>query len=604
MDKKNTVIGIALLMAAFTLMVFQQKDQPAPAPSETQVEEVGEKATVGDRESAPPSETTKSIAPALPFTPGEVSAEDVEEELVQLENEYIAVVFTNLGGAIREVALKLHAAAKGSDDPYLLNHVDPIPALALLELPGAGPTAGYRVIKKSESEITYGISLGDVEILRHYTLEQGEKDKSDPGAYLITHRTEFRNTSGQPLLLGELGVHLGTAEPIGRQSVGMDHLNFSYFDGESFERIATSKFKGGGIRSWVGLASGVPKEVIAEKRSFEWATVKNQFFTSILTPEQPPSGFVARPVEMALEPGDKSPAIGITAAVLFDLKGIPAEETETLSGTFYTGPKEYRRLESLGMQQDRVMQFGWPFFAFISKMLLSMMIAIHSVVPNYGLSIILVTVLIKTVLWPLTATAARSSKRMAKIQAPMKEMREKYKGDPRRVQAETMKLFKEAKVNPLGGCLPMLVQIPIFFGLFRMIGSAAELRFEEFLWIGDLSAPDTIAMVMGFPLNILPILMGVTMFYQMRMMPMAMDNAQQKIFRLMPLVMFAFCYTFSSGLVLYWTVQNLLTILQQFLTNRKKDDAPVGPTGPGGEAVQVSPYSKKGKGSRKKQEKK
>lgn len=598
MDKKNTIIGLLLLMAAFTLMVFQQQRAPAPAPQAT--EEAAPPELLP--EATPPRETPR--APALEVEPAE-SQTEVEEEITRLESEYAVIEFTNLGGAIRRVILKEHAKAKGSEERYTLNEVDEVPALALLDLPGAGPEAGYRLLQQTATEISYGLSLGgSLEVVRHYSIGRSE-GRSDPGAYLIEHRTEFRNTGDQALLLNEFGVHLGTAIPTGRQTLGMEHLNFNYYDGRRFRALAPRKFEGGGFLSWIGMRSGEPTPFIEERQAFQWASIKNQFFASILTPEQQPVGFVARPVELPLEEGEKRPLKGMTGQVRFDLRGVPAEGSEVFSATFYSGPKEYRRLEAMGQNQDRVMQFGWPIIGFISKLLLSMMVGIYSFVPNYGLAIILVTVIIKTLLWPLTATAARSSKRMAKIQEPMKALREKYKDDPKRMQMETMKLFREAKVNPLGGCLPMLVQIPIFFGLFRMIMSASELRFAEFLWVGDLSASDTVAEVLGFPINILPVLMGITMFYQMRMMPMAMDSAQQKIFRLMPVIFFIFCYTFSSGLVLYWTVQNLLTILQQYLTNRRKDDdVPALATagGPAKEGVPASPYLKKKKGKKKKQQ--
>lgn len=607
MDKKNTVIGLLLLMAAFTLMVFQQKpgnpaaegEIPATAPA-------GEETTeVAVEEKEPAIEPDESAVEAVPTE----ASPDVEESVVRLENEYFVVEFTNYGGAIKRVFLKEYALTKGSEERYVLNEPSESPALGLVNFPGADEATAYRLVSQSPTEVVYAATIGDsLEVVRRYSIER-EAGPHDPRAYLVQHQTTFRNLSEQDLLLREFGLHLGTAVPTGRQTIGMQHLNFNYYDGDSFHHYTPGKFSGGGFLSWIGLKSGEPKSSIEKTVPIEWASVKNQFFTSIFTPAQEAKGFVARPVELPLVPEDEGePQKGITGEIVFDLSGVEAGSEEELSGSFYAGPKEFRRLEAMGQNQDRVMQFGWPIIGFISKLLLSMMVAIERWVPNYGLAIILVTVIIKTVLWPLTAQAARSSKRMAKIQGPMKELREKYKDDPKRMQMETMKLFKESKVNPIGGCLPMLIQIPIFFGLFRMIMSASELRFAEFLWVGDLSAPDTVAQVFGLPINILPLFMGVTMFYQMRMMPMAMDNTQQKIFRFMPFIFFIFCYNFSSGLVLYWTVQNLLTIVQQWLTNRKNDE-PVSGTvasAPGGGPVQASPYLKKGKGksakARKKQE--
>ncbi len=202
------------------------------------------------------------------------------------------------------------------------------------------------------------------------------------------------------------------------------------------------------------------------------------------------------------------------------------------------------------------------------------MYLIHSVVPSWGWSIVIMTICIKLLFWPLTAKASRSQKRMASIQGPMAELKEKHKDNPQKMQQETLKLFKEHQVNPVAGCLPMLIQMPIFLGLFYMLRTASELRFESFLWVSDLSLPDTQFVVGGFPINILPMIMGVTMFLQMSMMPVSptADPMQQKIFKFLPFIFLIFLYNFSSGLVLYWTVQNILTIIQQKIINSRPDE--------------------------------
>jgi YidC/Oxa1 family membrane protein insertase len=592
MDKKNTVIGLLLLMAAFTLMVFQNQNRPVVEPPERPV--VTDRADESPRQPLPPG-SLPTTPRALPET---LSPDlEIEEQLTTLENDYFRVEFTNLGGAVKRVFLKEYALTKGSEERYVLNDPGHLPALGLVDFPGADSSTGYRLVSQSATEVVFAAVVGDfLEVERRYSIQMNV-GRRDPSAYLIQHTSSFRNLTGQALLLEEFGVHLGTAVPTGRQMIGMEHLNFNYYDGNRFRHLAPRKFQGGGFLSWIGMASGEAKPFIRETIPLEWASIKNQFFANIFTPEQQAVGFIAYPVDLPEEQDNKSPLKGMSGNVRFDLRGVPAQDALEVSGSFYAGPKEFRRLEAMGNEQDRVMQFGWPIIAFISKLLLSMMIGIEGWVMNFGLAIILVTVIIKTILWPLTAKAARSSKAMAKIQEPMKALREKFKDDPKKMQMETMKLFRENKVNPVGGCLPMLVQIPIFFALFRMIMSASELRFSEFLWVADLSAPDTIGYVFGLPINILPIFMGISMYYQMRMMPMAMDSTQQKIFRLMPFIFFIFCYNFSSGLVLYWTVQNLLTITQQYLTNRKNDDiSPTTTLTADGSVPAASPYIKKGKG--------
>jgi YidC/Oxa1 family membrane protein insertase len=192
----------------------------------------------------------------------------------------------------------------------------------------------------------------------------------------------------------------------------------------------------------------------------------------------------------------------------------------------------------------------------------------------YGLALIVITVIIKLLFWPLTQASTRSMKRMQALQPEIKKLQEKYKEDPAKQQKKMMELWKEHKVNPMSGCWPMLIQLPIFFALFRMIPNAIELRGTPFLWIADLSRPDTIWYIPGldFPFNPLPLLMGVTMLWQARLTPAApgMDPAQQAIMKYMPLMFMVFLYNQPSGLTLYWTVQNLLTILQTKLTKAQE----------------------------------
>jgi len=157
-------------------------------------------------------------------------------------------------------------------------------------------------------------------------------------------------------------------------------------------------------------------------------------------------------------------------------------------------------------------------------------------------------------------------KMMAALQPKMTELREKYAADPSRLNMEVMQLYKEYQINPLGGCLPMVVQIPIFFGFYNMLGKAVELRNSRFLWVEDLSQPDTVAHLLGMPVNVLPLCMAVTMLVQMRIQPKSGDAAQQRIFMFMPLIFIFFCYNFASALALYWTVQNLFSIAQLSMT--------------------------------------
>ena len=253
----------------------------------------------------------------------------------------------------------------------------------------------------------------------------------------------------------------------------------------------------------------------------------------------------------------------------------------------FAGRKEYYTLSRRGRYLDSVMDLG-GFFGFFAKGLLLSMNALHALGLAYGIAIIVITVIIKLLFWPLTKASTKSMKRMAALQPQMKALQEKYKDDPKKMNQKLMEFMKANKVNPLGGCLPMLLQIPVFFGFYKMLQSAIELRGAQFLWACDLSQPDTVMMIPGFhfPVNPLPLIMGVTMLWQARLTPPSpgMDPVQQKIMKYMPMMFMVFLYNFSAGLTLYWTVQNLLTIAQMKLT---KD--PSGPASSGAKPVAMSP---------------
>jgi YidC/Oxa1 family membrane protein insertase len=192
---------------------------------------------------------------------------------------------------------------------------------------------------------------------------------------------------------------------------------------------------------------------------------------------------------------------------------------------------------------------------------------------NWGLAIVLMTLIIKTVSLPFTLAASRSAKRMQKFQPQIAALKEKYKDNPQKLNQATLELFKEHKINPMGGCLPMLITMPLFFGFFTMLQSSAELRFQSFLWAPDLSAPDTVMRLFGFPLNIMPLLMAATMLFQMRLTPQpTVDNAQVKMMKFMPVIFAFICYGYSCALSIYMTINGLFTIGQQLVINRMKDD--------------------------------
>jgi YidC/Oxa1 family membrane protein insertase len=304
----------------------------------------------------------------------------------------------------------------------------------------------------------------------------------------------------------------------------------------------------------------------------EWAGMTNQFFTDLITPLN------AKAVELWARPFDIKQVEGPNLLGIEGAMGMPGfqiqpGQTASLRFQLYAGPKLYGRLAKLPHDEAEIMNFGM--WKLVSQFLLNFMNLIHGWVKDYGVSIILLTACVKGVLWPLQNKANKSMRKMSALAPKMQELKEKYKDDPTRMNQEVMKLYKEHGVNPVGGCLPMMIQIPIFFGLFSMLGQAAELRNASFLWVHDLSQPDTIGHIpgIGWPINILPLIMGATNLWLMRMTPKTGDSTQQKVMMFMPLIFLFFCYNFAAALALYYTTQNLFTILQ--LYQNRRQPAPV-----------------------------
>ncbi|MBC8189839.1 MAG: membrane protein insertase YidC [Puniceicoccaceae bacterium] len=582
MDKKNTILGVVFIAAGIGFMFWQSQqietqrleqlqqaarleapagesttpaDAALTSPAEIGPAQAVEAAAVSDL--FKDAEIAESVTSAAPLT---------EETIVVLTNEYIEAAFTTRGGAIRTVSFL--KTKRGERDDYVFNQDGLLPALSLSYSASDGQVLefalDYRIEAQTDDSVTFAfVTTEGMVIRRSYRIApSGSTDEP----YMIEHSTAIENGSTAAKRLETVYFNLGTARRITDDQVGANYLNVGYFDGEDADFIPLKKLTGS--KGFLGMGASAPTDKIAKAARIEWASVKNQFFASVLySADRPASDLFVYPVEVSAEGHP-----GISGSAGYDIGTLTAGETKALDFQLYVGPKEFKRLQALGNQQDLVMQFG--FLGFFSKLLLAFMYAIHSMVPSWGWSIVIMTICIKLLFWPLTAKASRSQKRMSKIQGPMAELKEKYKDNPQKMQQETLKLFKEYQVNPVAGCLPMLIQMPIFLGLFYMLRTASELRHEPFLWVSDLSMPDTLMEVGGFPINILPMIMGVTMFLQMGMMPVSptADPMQQKIFKFLPFIFLVFLYNFSSGLVLYWTVQNILTIVQQKIINSRPDE--------------------------------
>jgi YidC/Oxa1 family membrane protein insertase len=593
MDKKNTTIGVVLLIAALASLFLSARYGNKPAAPLPSTPPPGETVTAP---ATGPAATPAAPAVPLPAAPAQPALGIAEK--VSLSNEFITVTFTNHGGAIDSVALKKHLAVQGQPGLYTLNSVQAAPALSLRDFPGADLNTAFTLVSKTDTEVVYRATTESLEVTRRYLLAKAP-NRDD---YQIRHETTFRNLTDKSLALPRAVFNLGTAAPLNPSDYGL-YLSTGYYDGSDAHFVARGDLEGGGILAWFNLKDGTPPAYLDRPASIKWATVKNQFFAMILSPDEPGNGVRVERVKLDPHaPATDHRIYGITGYAQFDLKPLAPGASSTFGANYFAGPKEYNRLntpEVFKHSEDKVMQFDSFFFnkiffsGFFAPLLLRMMVFVHEFVPSWGWAIVLTTLALKLIFLPLTLAASRSAKRMAKLQPHMQALREKYKDNPQKMQTETLRIFKENKVNPVGGCIPILITIPFFVGFFAMLQSTSELRFASFLWVQDLSAPDTVATILGIPLNIMPLLLGATTIIQMRLTPTpSVDPAQQTMFKIMPWIFTLFCYNFAAGLALYSTVNGVFTIVQQMIINRMPEpELPIASSTPG--MKNVTPKKKK-----------
>jgi YidC/Oxa1 family membrane protein insertase len=585
-DKKNTVIGVLLFAAAFCVLIYSQKYAPKrPAPAEIQREVSKEIAANPQPATASQPPAAEGAADQATFTIAQ--ADQSGAAVTRLENSFVEVNFTDAGGAIRDVAFKKYPAAIGQPDPFVFNQLHASPMLAFLGLPGLDRSTRYQLVSSSATDIVYRAVLDRrLEVTRRYILSPDKAPGTDP--YVIRCETTLRNLSDAPAAAMQVKLSVGTAAPSNALDTGLQ-LMTEYSNGKDQIKVPRSSLEASG--GFLGFKAHDAQAVITGAGPVAWASVKNQFFAAILTPDDPAAGIETRRVKLLQElPDADRRAYGVTGAVDFELAALPAHAQQTIAGNFFVGPKEYPRLSNADVfkrDEDRVMDFGNSIFRFCAAILITLMTWIHSWTYNWGIAIILTTLTLKIVFIPITLAQSRTSRRTQKAMPELTALKEKYKDNPQKLQAATMELYKKHKINPVAGCIPMLLTIPFFWAFFAMLRSAAELRYAPFLWAHDLSAPDTVA-VLTLPvigvlnLNVLPILLGAVNFFQMRVTPQpSVDNAQMKIMKFMPVMFIAFYYNWACALSLYSTVNGLFTIGQQLLVNRTRDTEDVGPSKPG-----------------------
>ena len=293
-------------------------------------------------------------------------------------------------------------------------------------------------------------------------------------------------------------------------------------------------------------------EVVAtQKGQTHWSAVTTKYFISAIIPETPGVGASV---------GAKQ----IDGRPIYNVK-INQSASSSNRFTLYVGPLDYKTIRSFDNGLEKTMSLGWAIFRPLGRLVTWSLAKLYTLIPNYGLVVILFAFIVKILLNPLTKQSFVSNKKMQALQPEIQKLKEKYKNDPQRASRAQMELFKERGVNPMGGCLPLLLQMPILISFFTVFRSTIEFRGAPFIaWISDLSAPDTLLSVGGFPINVLPVFMGLTMFLQQKMMATPGAGGQQKFMLYFMNVFFLFLfYSFPSGLNLYYSVFNVLSIVQQ-----------------------------------------
>ncbi|MDQ6655828.1 MAG: YidC/Oxa1 family insertase periplasmic-domain containing protein, partial [Verrucomicrobiota bacterium] len=467
----------------------------------------------------------------------------------------------------------------------VLNAPDRLPIGAVLEQPNEPTLREFTMARQPDGSVQFERATPEgVKIRKRFALPAEPKKKDN---FVSEMQLEFRNDGAQPYTNPGYFVALGSTIPLHPKDFPTYTRLVWCVDGKA-KSIDVNWFPAQNY-PFVGVEKRPAHEFYREPvvPPAEWAGMSNQFFTTLLTPLNGKiSEMWGRRFEVKHEGG--APLFGVEGALGMPAFELQPGQTASVNFQLYTGPKLYAQLAKLPHDEAAIMNFG--IWKLVSQALLNFMNFLHSIVRSYGVAIVLLTACVKAVLWPLQNKANKSMRHMSALAPKMQALKEKYKDDPTRMNQEVMKLYKEHGVNPVGGCLPMVIQIPIFFGLFTMLGQAAELRNASFLWVKDLSQPDTIAYLPGFgiPINILPLIMGATQFWLMQMTPKTGDSTQQRVMMFMPLIFLFFCYNFAAALALYYTTQNLFTILQ--LWHNKRQPAPVLET--------VTPPGKRGKKGR------
>jgi YidC/Oxa1 family membrane protein insertase len=535
---------ILLVIFSFSLLMlweaWEKERRPKPPPAAT-----AEEGVPAPAKPAPSAATAAAAAAPKPSSvvPG---AEAAKGEVIRVSTDLIVAEIDTLGGTLKRVELLRHKDSNDlSKNLVLLGPGHQYEAQSGLAGEG-GPNhrtlwhaeAGERALQPGDDQVRVqlvAVGKDGLEVRKLYTLKRN--------SYVIDVALEVRNAGTAPVTayayfqLTHDGKHQTTTNTVAETFGAQSFIGFAvYTDERKFEKIYPSDLDKGKADHVTQATNG-------------WlAFVQHYFVSAWLPPQGLPRDYVA----------EKRPDGSYAARAMVPLSVAPSAST-SVNVPIYVGPQEQRRLQAAAPGLDLVVDYGW--LAIIAWPLFWLLEKFHALSGNWGVAIILLTVLIKIVFFPLSAASYKSMAKMKLITPRLQKLREMYANDRQKMNQAMMELYKTEKINPLGGCFPILVQIPVFIALYWVLLAAIELRHAPFmLWIKDLSALD--------PYYVLPILMTATMVLQTRMNPVPPDPVQARVMQIMPFAFSIFFFFFPAGLVLYWLVNNILSIAQQWQIQR------------------------------------
>jgi YidC/Oxa1 family membrane protein insertase len=555
---RNFVLACALSLAVITGWMYltggaDRQGQPGVNPP-TQTEPAD---PIG--EYSQPTADQAAIAPSVPqvgVQAGEPGRVEIAERLIPIETPIYSAVLTNRGAGI--LSWKLNGFREASDPAApRINLVTGVEAgkvslaTPFTEL-GIGDFANrvFEVVSEDGSSVSFEARENGVTLRKTFTF-----DSEDYSFRLLVEVLNQSTVSIAPRFQIDIPAYHHPADDFREQALA------ALQDGSRVAKPVQGLGGGGFFQSITG---GKPEKYEDFVGPIDWAGIQTTYFLTAIVPDNPSQAQVRM---AALEP-----RVSGVAQLSFAETEIPAGRSLAREFRGFMGPKEMDRLEAFGGGTVHAIDLGWSWVEPLTRIFSLILKMLYSVVGNYGVAIVILTIMVRVVTAPLTVKQMRSMERMRALSPKLKEIQAEFSDDRQKQSEKTMALYKSEGVNPLGGCLPMLLQFPVFIGLFYALRSTIQLRQAPFFgWIDDLSVPESLFEIPGvdLPFRVLPLIMGASMVLQQRITPTQADPAQAKMMMtVMPIMMTVIFYQFPSGLVLYWMVSNILAISHQLWIGR------------------------------------